>query len=122
MEVISVPAPSKTAFHKGRPISDLIKAQIAHFKHVEAKLSPEQRDSIPQHRITTENEAALYITAMTRLLRSSVSERPAKPKLVPITAKKSAARIAAKGLAIAASESPEKPRRRSKTKSSSKKK
>jgi hypothetical protein len=124
MEVIHVPPPSKQAFHKGRPMSDLIKAQVAHFKHVEAKLAPEQRESIPQHRITTENEAALYINAMTRLLRSSISEKPAKPKLVPIAAKKSAAsRPTGKGLAIAASAShPNKPHRKTKTKSSSKKK
>jgi hypothetical protein len=123
MEIIHVPPPSKEAFHKGRPMSDLIKAQIKHFKHFEEKLSPEQRDSLPQHRITTENEAALYITAMTRMLRSGVSEKSAKPKLVPIRAKKSPARTPAKGLAIAASAAPsEKPRRKSKTKSSSKKK
>src|SRR3569833_3702695 len=103
MEIIHVPPPSKEAFHKGRPMSDQIKAQVKHFKHVEEKLSPEHRERIPQHRITTENEAAQNITAMTRLLRSGVAERPAKPKLVPISAKKSAMRNPAKGLAIAAS-------------------
>ena len=122
MEIIHVPPPGKTAFHKGRPLSDLIKAQIRHFKHVEDKLSPELREKIPQHRITTENEAAQYITAMTRLLRSGVAEKPAKPKIVPIAAKKSASRTPAKGLAIAASESPSKPRKKSKPKSSRKKK
>ena len=122
MEIIHVPPPSKEAFHKGRPMSDLIKAQVRHFKHVEAKLSPEQQQSIPQHRITTENEAAIYITAMTRLLRSGVSQS-AKPKTIPITAKKSAAPRQAQGLAIAASAArPAQPRRKSKTKSSSKKK
>src|SRR3569833_1920747 len=121
MEIVHVPPPSKEAFHKGRPMSDLIKAQVRHFKHVEEKLSPEQRESIPQHRITTENEAAQYITAMTRLLRSSVSEKPAKPKLVPISSKKAATRTPARGLAIAASESRTKPRRKSKAKSSKKK-
>jgi hypothetical protein len=122
MEIVHVPPPSKEAFHKGRPMSDLIKAQVRHFKHVEEKLSPEQRESIPQHRITSENEAAQYITAMTRLLRSSVSDKPAKPRLVPITAKKSAARTQAKGLAIAASAArPAKPHRKSKAKSSKKK-
>jgi hypothetical protein len=121
MEVIHVPPPSKGAFHKGRPISDLIKAQIHHFKHVEAKLSPELRQLIPQHRITTENEAALYIGAMTRLLRSGVESEPAKPKPIPITAKKSDASRPAKGIAIAASVSRHsKPRQN--TRSSSKKK
>ena len=124
MEVIHVPPPSKEAFHKGRPMSDLIKAQVKHFKHVEEKLPLEQRESIPQHRITSENEAALYIGAMTRLLRSGVSDQPAKPKLVPITGKKpAAARPTERGLAIAASASrPTKPSKKTKTKSSSKKK
>ena len=121
MEVIPVPPTPKQAFHKGRPMSDLIKAQVMHFKHVEEKLPPEQREKIPQHRITTENEAALYITAMTRLLRSGVSEKPAKPKLVPISAKKAATRTPAKGLAIAASESRTRSRKNSKSKSSKKK-
>jgi hypothetical protein len=121
MEVISVPPTPKAAFHKGRPMSDLIKAQIRHFKHVEEKLSHQQRERIPQHRITTENEAAVYIAAMTRLLRSGVGV--AKPKIVPITAKKSSPRKPAKGLAIAASAAKStKPHRKTKTKSSSKKK
>ena len=122
MEVIHVPPPSKQAFHKGRPISDLIKAQVRHFKHVEDKLAPEHRDKSPQHRITTENEAAQYITAMTRLLRSSVSEKPAAPKLVPIATKKSAPQTPAKGLAIAASQARTNTSKKSKTKSSRKKK
>jgi hypothetical protein len=122
MEIIHVPPPSKGAFHKGRPMSDLIKAQVGHFKHVEEKLSPEQRQSIPQRRITTENEAALYITAMTRLLRSGVGES-VKPKTIPITSKKPAAGRVTKGLAIAASAArPAKPRRKAKSKSSPKKK
>jgi len=121
MEIIQVPPPSKEAFHKGRPMSDLIKAQVKHFKHVEEKLSLQHREKIPQHRITTENEAAQYIHAMTRLLRSGVGEQPAKPKLIPISAKKSAARTPAKGLAIAASAAPSKPHKKSKSKSSKKK-
>jgi len=122
MEVIRVPGPPKQAFHKGRPMSDLIKHQVNHFKLLEEKLSPEHREKIPQHRITSENEAAQYIHAMTRLLRSSVSEIPSKPKVVPIPAKKSARRTPARGLDIAASEAPTKPRKKSKTKSSRKKK
>jgi len=81
MEVIHVPAPSREAFNKLRPMSDLIKAQVKHFKHLEEKLSPDERQAIPQHRINTENDAALYIAAMTRLLRSDVNGTSArKPK------------------------------------------
>jgi len=102
MEVIHVPAPPKEAFYKLRPISDLIKAQVNHFKHLEEKLSAEQRKAIPQHRITTENDAALYIAAMTRLLRSGLSKAAVKPKAVAI-ARKRPASGPTKGLAIAAS-------------------
>ncbi len=37
MEPIHVPGPPKEAFNKNRPISDLIRAQVNHLKHVEAK-------------------------------------------------------------------------------------
>lgn len=80
MDVIRVPAPPKEAFHKQRPMSDLIKAQVNHFKHLEAKLSPGEREGIPQGRITTENDAAVYIAAMTRLLRSGVAPAPKTAK------------------------------------------
>ena len=88
MDIIRVPAPPKEAFHKLRPMSDLIKAQVNHFKHLEEKLSPGERGGIPQGRITTENDAAAYIAAMTRLLRSGVAPAPktarkAKPKPSP---------------------------------------
>ena len=72
MDVIHVPPPPKTAFNKLRPISDLIRAQVNHLKHLEVKLSPEQRQGIPEHRITTEQDAAIYIAEMTRRLRSDV--------------------------------------------------
>lgn len=69
MDVIQVPAPPKEAFNKHRRISDLIKAQIAHLKHLEEKLPAGQRAGLPHHSIVTENDAARYIAAMTRLMR-----------------------------------------------------
>ena len=69
MEPIQVLRPPAEAFNKDRRVSDLIRAQVSHFKHLEQKLSPEQRREIPQHGITTEGEAAQYIAAMTTLLR-----------------------------------------------------
>lgn len=70
MEPIHVLAPPKEAFNKNRRISDLIRAQINHLKHIEYKLPEGLRQAIPQHPIVTENDAALYIAAMTRLLRA----------------------------------------------------
>jgi hypothetical protein len=80
METIHVPAPPKEAFDKHRRMSDLIKAQVGHFKHVEEKLSPAIREALPQHQIVTEDDAAQYIAAMTTILRSgsTISAVPAK--------------------------------------------
>jgi hypothetical protein len=69
MEPIHVPAPPKQAFNKNRRISSLILAQINHLKHLEHKMPEKLRSGIPHHAIETENDAALYIAAMTRILR-----------------------------------------------------
>lgn len=73
MEPIIVPAVPKESFNKKRRISDLIRQQVAHLKHVEQGLPEADRVAVPQHGIVTEADAALYIAAMTRLLR----EKPA---------------------------------------------
>jgi hypothetical protein len=84
MEPIRVPAPPKEAFNKHRPMSDLIKAQIRHLKHVEEKLPASVRSTLPQHRIISENDAALYITSMTRLLTGQgAATKPASIKQMP---------------------------------------
>jgi len=70
MQPIRVPRPPKEAFNKDRPVSDLIRSQVEHFRHVENKLSPEQRNALPQGYIRTEHEAAQYVSAMTQLLLS----------------------------------------------------
>jgi hypothetical protein len=70
MEPILVPGPPKEAFNKNRRMSDLIKAQIMHFKHVEEKLPPDTRRILPQHPIVSEDDAARYIASMTKLLLS----------------------------------------------------
>ena len=46
MDPISVPAPPKSAFNKQRLMSDLIKWQVRHFKHLEQKLPPEHREAL----------------------------------------------------------------------------
>lgn len=73
MEPVLVPGPPKTAFNMDRPISDLIRSQLAHFKHVEEKLPADVRATLPQDAIATEGEAARYIAAMTRLLRAKAA-------------------------------------------------
>src|SRR3984957_18588437 len=70
MEPIRVPRPPSQAFNKNRRVSDLIRAQTNHLKHVEDKLSPSLRQQIPQHAIVTEADDASYIAAMTRLFQT----------------------------------------------------
>lgn len=84
MDAIRVPAPPKQAFNMQRPMSDLIKSQIKHLKHVEYRLPQELRDTLPKHHLVTENDAAIYIAAMTGLLLN----RPAAPKVVKMPVRK----------------------------------
>src|SRR5450631_1506445 len=78
METIHVPGPPKQAFNKNRRISDLIRAQVNHLKHVEATLPAALRSGIPQHEITTEDDAARYIAAMTPLLHAQAAAAAAQ--------------------------------------------
>ncbi len=102
MNTILVPGPSKEAFNKHRRVSDLIKAQIAHFKHLEQKLPIELRRTIPQHPILTEDDAARYIAPMTKLLLSRRLLTVVPATSTAIKAKRTAASPRQKGLAIAA--------------------
>jgi hypothetical protein len=81
MEPIHVPGPPKKAFNKNRRISDLIRAQVNHLKHVESQLPVHQRLAVAPHAITTEADAATYIASMTRLFQSKAATalKPATP-------------------------------------------
>jgi hypothetical protein len=79
MEPILVPRPPKESFNKDRLISDLVRNQVEHFKHVEESLPQNVRATIPQHAIVTESDAARYIHAMTSYLLSRPQpKQPAK--------------------------------------------
>jgi hypothetical protein len=87
MQPILVTGPPKTAFDKNRRMSDLIRKQIEHFKHLEEKLPAEVRATLPQHRIVTEDDAARYIAPMTQLLlarAAAVQAAQAKRAAAPI--------------------------------------
>ena len=99
MEPIVVPETPKSAFNKNRRVSDLIRKQVEHFKHLEGKLPPEIRASLPQHAIVSEDDAARYIAAMTRFFLSgkAAATKPGKPVLMRAPASPE------EGLALAAS-------------------
>jgi hypothetical protein len=100
METIRILTPPREAFNKNRRVSDLIGKQIEHFKHVESKLPAEMRLGIPQHAVVTEDDAARYIAAMTRLLRGAPAAANAP---IPISdARQPIASVAPQGLSLAA--------------------
>jgi hypothetical protein len=102
MEPILVPGTPKEAFNKHRSISDLVRKQVEHFKHVEEKLPDDVRASLPQHDIVTENDAAHYIAAITSyLLSRPVAASPKIPKKAP-SAKRPVVMPTRPALAIAA--------------------
>jgi hypothetical protein len=84
MEPILIPSVPREAFNKHRRISDLIRKQVEHFKHVEARLPRDVQAKLPQHQINTEDEAARYISAMTTYLLSRPRPKPAAKKVVAI--------------------------------------
>jgi hypothetical protein len=84
MEPILIHSVPREAFNKHRPISDLVRKQIEHFKHVEEKLPQDVRAKLPQHEIVTEDDAARYISSMTGHLLSGPRPKQAAKKIVAI--------------------------------------
>jgi hypothetical protein len=102
MEPIHVPAPPKQAFNKHRRVSDLIRKQVVHFKHIEQKLPEHLRAALPQHHVVTEEDAARYIAPMTELLMS-LNSLAQQPSVTPIRKSKQPSRTKSSGLSLAAS-------------------
>lgn len=102
MEPILVPAPPKGAFNKNRRMSDLIRNQVEHFKHLEHSLPAEARAKLPQHAIVSEDDAARYIAPFTQMLLAQ-SAGGVTTKRVKVARMADAGKaVAADGLAIAA--------------------
>jgi hypothetical protein len=119
MEPIVVPAPPREAFNKHRPISDLVRKQVEHFKHIEQKFPQDVREKLPSHGITSENEAARYIQAVTAYLLSRPRPKQATTRAVAI--KPSAPRHLSQPLALAAAAATTRKKSPVKKKSASKK-
>lgn len=69
MATIRVLRPTPESFRKSRPLSGLLRAQIAHFQHIESLLPPERRSNFVLRKRTTEGEAGNYIAYMTGVLQ-----------------------------------------------------
>jgi hypothetical protein len=74
---IKVPRPAPGSFHKHRPISDLLKNQIRHFREAEMKLPAQQRTGVDVDAIKTEHETAEYIRKITAALHSTGAKKGA---------------------------------------------
>jgi hypothetical protein len=121
MEPVQVPAVPREAFNKHRRISDLVRKQVEHFRHIEEKLPSEARAKLPQHDIVTEDDAARYIHAVTGYLVTRPVEK--KPKAAKqIAAVKHPAPIrATPPLALAAAAAPARKQAPAKKQSAAKK-
>jgi hypothetical protein len=72
---IEVPKPAPGSFHKHRPISDLLRKQIDHFREAEMKLRPESRTGIDAKSIETEEAAGLYLRKITAILHPQEAKK-----------------------------------------------
>src|SRR5436309_2911864 len=118
MEPVLIPSVPREAFNKHRRISDLVRKQVEHFKHIEEKLPQEVQAKLPQHEIVTENDAARYIGAMTTYLLSRPRPKQVPKRAVPI--KPPAPSRPSPPLALAAAAAPAR-KKSAKKKSASKK-
>ena len=119
MEPVLIPSVPKEAFNKHRRISDLVRKQVEHFKHIEEKLPADVREKLPQHAITTEDDAARYITAITTYLLSRPRREQVVKKAVAI--KPPIAPRPGQPLALAAAAAPTRKKSAAKKKSAPKK-
>jgi hypothetical protein len=83
MVTVAVPRPGPHAFQKNRPLSDLLRAQVKHFQHLEEKLPVDLRGRFLPHQITTEAAAAQYIAHMTALLKDRGKAKPGRVQEMP---------------------------------------
>jgi hypothetical protein len=104
MEPIPIPSVPSEAFNKNRRISDLVRKQVEHFKHIEEKLPADVRAKLPQDEIVTEADAARYIAPITSYLLSLPRPKPVAKKVVAI--KPPAPVRTGKSLALAAAAAP----------------
>lgn len=79
MAKIRVPKPAQEAFHKHRPVSDLLRWQIRHMHEAEKHLPHDHHTGINIHAIKTEGEASSYIRKVTERLVSRVHLRHVVP-------------------------------------------
>jgi hypothetical protein len=66
---VKVPRPAPGSFHKHRPMSDLLRRQVEHFREAERQLLADRQTGIDIDSIRLEHEAAAYIGEVTAALQ-----------------------------------------------------
>lgn len=81
MEIVKVIGAPRTSFNRHRRMSDLVRTQVQHFKQVAHTMDAEAHKELPHHAVLTEHDAAVFIHAMTKLMRrKKVKAMPARRK------------------------------------------
>ncbi|HET9285439.1 MAG TPA: hypothetical protein VFR24_26100 [Candidatus Angelobacter sp.] len=75
---IKVPRPAAGSFHKHRPLSDLLKRQVEHFREAERSLPPNEQTGMDINEIRLEHEAATYIGKVTAALHARGAAKETK--------------------------------------------
>lgn len=75
---IKVPRPAAGSFHKHRPLSDLLKRQVEHFREAERYLPPNEQTGVDISEIRLEHEAAAYIGKVTAALHARGAAKETK--------------------------------------------
>ena len=73
-----VPKPPPGAGNRHRPISDLLKSQVLHFREIERTWSKEKQTGIDIGLVKTEAEASAYIRKITAILHPQGAKIPGK--------------------------------------------
>ena len=73
---VRVPRPAPGSFHKHRPVSDLLRRQVEHFREAERQLPADRQTGIPIDSIRLEHEAAAYIGKVTAALHEQSPVAP----------------------------------------------
>jgi hypothetical protein len=101
VDPILVPAPPRSAYNQNRRVSDLLFSQLKHFQHVAQKHGALGIPADLSRDVYTEGGAALYIAAVTRALRGTVSPQPADVAAVSAPRPAKGRRKTVPGLAVA---------------------
>lgn len=73
-----VPKTPSSAGNKHRPVSDLLKSQVQHFREIEKAWPKDKQTGIDVAKLKTESDASSYIRKITAILHPQGAGKPSK--------------------------------------------